>query len=1008
MASVLWIEVIDSAARIVARSRVAVTDAGGAPLAVREVDARWRCECDAATATIEAAAPGYAPETHRVRLRDGVVHVRVGLRRPGELGYSHGDSRFAFKPDPRAHLVKVRGHEAAARFARAASDRGLAWRSLAPPTSGDANRAYAEIAGAAADAARLADDLRSRGLDVQLLRVVRHGDDLVRGLANELIMRFADDVSRADAGALAASAGLVVAREVRHAGNAYLLAMPGPATYDVLAAADALAASGRTLYVEPNLTMSAEADQYAPNDPLWPAMTYLPLVRADGAWQRLGNIATDLRGGSPAITIAVIDDQGVAPNHPDLAAVLSDGTAKLVASINFAASPIVMQDVAGLGGDHGTQCAGAVTAAFDDARGLPGVAPNCHLIGVRIDPNTQDLAMADIYLWAAGFMNGATDPGFPAAPPAHAADVVSSSWGVSGVALSNVLRDCFDYLTTYGRGGKGCTLCFSIGNTGYLDFSVPGPKLRAWAAYERTLGVGASVGVNPTSPIVNSVFADPTGHTGSVAVATDTRALYSPYGSLALRKPDLVAPSSTAWTVDMFGASVEVDRVMSAVRAGTGTTNGCVAPAICDDYARTFGGTSAATPIVAGAIALLLSARPQLNWIEVREILRRTCARIDNATGNGANADAIGLWRDLDGDGVPDYSAWYGAGRIDIDAALAMALDASQPVADVYVRDNLGDDGDVASTGDWSESPDVWVRQDASEAVPALAWTDPPPHQNVLRGQDNAIFCRVRNRGTAAAAVVYVRVLIAHWGGLEFAYPQDFTPSTFVGAQAPAPLAPGSYLVGEARVDDLAPNTDRIVRITWPQALIPPASFDVGGTPVAWHPCLLLDASPHDGPTPIGGLAVPVQGDNNIAQRNIHIVDPGAPPEAERYIGMMMGSGGDSGVAALRIDATRLRDDVRLRVHAADAATMDCLRAGVARAVTPPVHWRAIVHEGLDALELTGLRAPLEIPLPLAAGHFVPLLVALVGGGGGDVTVTQRRGDGMLSAGYRIRRQPAR
>ena len=1003
MANVLWIAVVDSAARPVAQARVEVTDARGHSIATILVDGRWQSDGFAGAVTIRAEAPGYSPETLGTTPRGVVTNATLGLRRSGEASYRRGDSRLAFRPQPGTYLLKARGSDAASQFARLSRDRGVAWQPAARRVTRDPDRVYAEVSADEAGALRLAEALRQGGLDVQLMRVIRHGDAAVLGLANELVARFSDDVSRADADALAAGAGMTIAREVRHAGNAYLLVLPGAPTYDVLAAADALAATGRTVYVEPNLTMIAEPDQYTPNDPLWANMTYLPLVHADAAWERLGNVAASLRGGSPAITIAVIDDEGVAPNHPDLLAVLTDGAVKLLQSVNFAASPIVAQDVAGLAGDHGTQCAGAATAAFDDARGIPGVAPNCHLLGARIDPHPADLLMADIYLWAAGFANGATYSGFPPTPPQPAADIISSSWGVSGDALSNTLRDCFDYLTTYGRGGKGCVLCFSIGNTGYLDFSVSGPKFRAWAAYERTLGVGASVGASPTSPIVNSVFADPTGHTASVAVATDTRALYSPYGSLALRKPDLVAPSSTAWTVDMFGASVEVDRVMSAVRAGTGTTNGCVAPAICDDYARTFGGTSAATPIVAGAAALLLSARPQLNWVEVREILRRTCARIDNGIGSGANANAIGLWRDLDGDGVPDYSAWYGAGRVDVDAALAMALDASQPFADVYVRDNLGDDGDVASTGDWSESPDIWVRQDASEVVPSLPWTDPPPHQNVLRGQDNAIFCRVRNRGTATAPAVYVRVLIAHWGGLEFAYPRDFTPSTFVGTQAPAPLAPGSYLIGEVRVDDLAPNSDRIVKIVWPQALIPPASFAVGATPVAWHPCLLLDASPHDGPTPIGGLAVPVQGDNNIAQRNIRIIDPGAP-EAERFVGMMMGSAGDSGVAALRIDATRMQGDVRLRVHAADAAAMDRLRAAAVATVAAPARLLSVVHDGLDALEIAGLRAPLEIPLHLAAGRFVPLLLALVGVGAGDVTIAQRRGDGMLSAGYRIRR----
>jgi hypothetical protein len=101
-----------------------------------------------------------------------------------------------------------------------------------------------------------------------------------------------------------------------------------------------------------------------------------------------------------------------------------------------------------------------------------------------------------------------------------------------------------------------------------------------------------------------------------------------------------------------------------------GNIDGCTGKAsVCNDYARTFGGTSHATPTVAGAAALVLSARYSLNWYQVREILQQTCARIDAGQTN-----AIGQWQDLDGDTLIDYSRWYGAGRIDVDAAVALAL----------------------------------------------------------------------------------------------------------------------------------------------------------------------------------------------------------------------------------------------------------------------------------------------------------------------------------------------
>jgi len=84
-------------------------------------------------------------------------------------------------------------------------------------------------------------------------------------------------------------------------------------------------------------------------------------------------------------------------------------------------------------------------------------------------------------------------------------------------------------------------------------------------------------------------------------------------------------------------------------------------------YTRRFGGTSAATAEASGVAALMLSAKPSLTWLEVRDLLRETSVPIalryrGSNYGNAATEDLRYGWLDPNGSLLVDV---YGALQID-------------------------------------------------------------------------------------------------------------------------------------------------------------------------------------------------------------------------------------------------------------------------------------------------------------------------------------------------------
>lgn len=250
---------------------------------------------------------------------------------------------------------------------------------------------------------------------------------------------------------------------------------------------------------------------------------------------------------------------------------------------------------------HGTACAG-LAAAIHNSVGVRGVGGGCSLLAVRIA--YSDMPGGGWVITNSG-VRRAIDWSWR-----NGADVLSNSWG--GGAPSNSVARAFARAGTLGRNGKGSVVVIAAGNE---NDSVTFP-----AILPGVICVSAS-----------NQFDEPktkTSHDGE-----------SWWGSCFGPEVTVAAPGVRNYTTDITGTG--------------GYSRGPFEP----NYTPNFNGTSSSTPIVAGAVGLMLSANPALTAADVRRILIET-------------ADKVGAVQ-YDANG---HNPRMGYGRLNVDAAVERAF----------------------------------------------------------------------------------------------------------------------------------------------------------------------------------------------------------------------------------------------------------------------------------------------------------------------------------------------
>ena len=367
--------------------------------------------------------------------------------------------------------------------------------------------------------------------------------------------------------------------------------------------------------IRPLAARPGPSPRFSPSDPLYGDQWHL------AALGDLETIWNDYTGAG--VVIGVYDD-GIQYDHPDLDDNVDTGAELVIGGVTIPGDPQDnIQDV------HGTSVAGII-AAEANGDDVVGIAHGATLVGVNIFSQEGFDYEPEVMNSISSF------------------DITNNSWGYNPQYFINFNTDPY-YMqfetglmdaVDNGRGGLGTIIVKAAGNE--------------WDGYTNYLNQFGDRGDVNASNINNSRT--------TIAVSaiddTGTVSFYSNRGAALL----VGAPSDGDFHFN--------DGITTTDRTGSeGYSNG--------DTTDAFGGTSAATPMVSGTVALMLEANPDLGWRDVQSILaiaaRHTGSTPGAApTGNEAFGWSINGAATWNGGGY-HFSNDYGYGLVDAYAATRIA-----------------------------------------------------------------------------------------------------------------------------------------------------------------------------------------------------------------------------------------------------------------------------------------------------------------------------------------------
>lgn len=466
---------------------------------------------------------------------------------------------------------------------------------------------------------------------------------------NEFIVRFSEKYPRDAVDEINEKMGAVVVRQGSgRFKNQYVLRAADSSAATALALTNRYFDMDSTVYAHPNFLIKKVARN---NDPLLDDQWHLKNTGQSG-----GKVGADSRAveawqvtKGAGTVIAVIDPDGVEMTHDDLKANRFINPGESGPGEQFDGDD---NDGNGLDDDwsgwnfnlnnnnpatsdpHGTAAAGVAAASCNNDEGGCGVAPEAKILGIAQGGTVADDASAFLYANSMG------------------ADIISNSWGYPLGLLqrpTDAVEDAIDFVATDGRGGKGVVVLFAMTNEKVNNFTGSNPDI---SSLDSVIAVGRSTNL------------DRWGHSGfgqGMKILGPTNAAKGSAFSGCV--PNDLAGTLDVTTTDMEGNAGYND----------GSPEKCVCNPSVDEihssssYTACFGGTSSATPLVAGVAALVLSVNPALTRQQVVDILIDSADKIDS-TAAGYTADSNGRL----------YSTTHGFGRVNAAKAVELAEESLQ------------------------------------------------------------------------------------------------------------------------------------------------------------------------------------------------------------------------------------------------------------------------------------------------------------------------------------------